>query len=135
MGSTSSRKKNQPSKSRDFVSWFEIPTVNFRQVVTFYNHIFNIEMETSTTASHTMAFFPAEGGIGGAIVSGPGSMPSENGPLIYLNGGKDLNDMLSKVEEAGGRVIMTKTLISKEMGYYALFLDSEGNRLALHSIK
>jgi predicted enzyme related to lactoylglutathione lyase len=60
-------------------------------------------------------------------------VPSEVGPLIYLNGGTDLNNVLSKVNEAGGRVVMEKTFLSETAGYFALFIDSEGNRLALHS--
>jgi predicted enzyme related to lactoylglutathione lyase len=59
--------------------------------------------------------------------------PSEIGPLIYLNGGDDLNNVLCRVNEAGGRVIMEKTFLSESAGYFALFIDSEGNRLALHS--
>jgi predicted enzyme related to lactoylglutathione lyase len=80
-----------------------------------------------------MGFFPAENGIGGAIVTGQGCVPSETGPLIYLNGGDDLDNVLSKVNEAGGRVVMGKTFLSEAVGYFALFIDSEGNRLALHS--
>lgn len=83
----------------------------------------------------SMGFFPAENGIGGAIVSGPGCVPSEIGPLMYLNGGEDLNNVLSKVNEAGGRVVMEKTFLSESAGYFAMFIDSEGNRLALHSKK
>jgi predicted enzyme related to lactoylglutathione lyase len=132
MGSTSGKKK-KPNQLTDFVSWFEIPAINFEQAVGFYNHIYGIQMETTSSNQHTMAFFPSNGGIGGAVVSGPGSSPCDNGPLVYLNGGDDLNNVLSKVEEAGGRIIMTKTLISKEDGFFAIFIDSEGNKLALHS--
>ena len=80
-----------------------------------------------------MVFFPAENGISGAIVTGNGCVPSEVGPLIYLNGGYDLNTVLFRVNEAGGRVVMEKTFLSESAGYFALFIDSEGNRLALHS--
>jgi len=132
MGATSG-KKRKPSQMKDFVSWFEIPAINFEQAVGFYNHIYGIEMETTSSNEHSMAFFPAKGGIGGAVVSGPGAIPNENGPLVYLNGGADLNNVLSKVEAAGGRVVMTKTLINKEGGYFAIFIDSEGNKLAIHS--
>ena len=132
MGGTQRKKTSKP-KAMDFVSWFEIPAVNFNQAITFYNHIYGIKMETTSTNDHTMAFFPANGGIGGAVVSGPGSVPNANGPLVYLNGGDDLNKVLNKVEEAGGKIIMQKTLINKESGYFALFMDSEGNKLALHS--
>jgi len=69
------------------------------------------------------------------IISGEGAEPSNKGVLLYLNGGENLNIPLSKVEIAGGTVVLTKTKISDEIGYYAIFIDSEGNRLALHSMK
>ena len=118
MGSTTSGKHKKQVKLKDFVSWFEIPAINFDQAVAFYNHIYGIEMETTSMNEHAMAFFPAEGGVGGAVVSGPGSVPHESGPLVYLTGGKDLNEVLNKVPEAG---------------YFAIFIDCEGNKLALHS--
>ena len=90
-------------------------------------------MTTVELNGFAMGFFPAESGIGGAIVTGVGCVPSEVGPLIYLNGGEDLNNVLSKVNEAGGRVVMEKTFLGESAGYFALFIDSEGNRLALHS--
>lgn len=133
MGSTSIKKKNKPEKIKNFVSWFEIPAIQFQQSVAFYNHIYGITMETATHNDYAMAYFPADKGVGGAIVSGPGSVPSETGPLIYLNGGHDLNNVLSKVVEAGGRIIMPKTFINEESGHFAIFIDSEGNKLALHS--
>lgn len=132
MGSTSGKKKKH-TKLKNYISWFEIPAINFNQAMAFYNHIYGIEMETLTANGHTMAFFPADGGVGGALVSGPGSIPNENGPLVYLNGGEDLNNVLGKVPEAGGRIIMPKTRINDESGYFAIFIDSEGNKLALHS--
>ena len=133
MGSTPLKKKQTPIKLRDYASWFEIPAVNFDQAVSFYNSIYGIDMETVSANEYTMAFFPADGGVGGAVVCGPGAVPGEAGPLIYLNAGEDLNDVLGRVEEAGGRIIMPKTLISSDTGYFAIFIDSEGNKLALHS--
>lgn len=133
MGGVSSKKQKKEKSIEHYVRWFEIPAVNFQQAVDFYNHIFGIEMEKIFDDNYAMAFFPADGGVGGAIVAGPGSTPSDVGPLIYLNGGKNLNLVLEKVEEAGGRIVMQKTLINKESGHFAIFIDSEGNKLALHS--
>ncbi|MFT5336882.1 MAG: putative enzyme related to lactoylglutathione lyase [Luteibaculaceae bacterium] len=133
MGSTSSKKTLKVVKLKDYISWFEIPVVNFQKAVSFYNHIYGIEMESFMKGDHTMAMFPTDTGIGGAIVCGPGSVPSEKGPLLYLNGGSDLNNVLSRVDEAGGRVIMDKTFINADSGYFGIFIDSEGNKLALHS--
>lgn len=135
MGSTSPKKNTAKLKIKNFVSWFEIPAINFNQALNFYNHIYGIQMETISNGEYTMAFFPVKTGIGGAIVAGPASIPGETGPLIYLNGGEDLNDVLGRVEEAGGRIIMGKTLINEDAGHFALFIDCEGNKLALHSNK
>jgi len=126
-------KLKQKSVFKNFVTWFEIPAYNHYRSVAFYNYIYGIEITTVEINGLAMGFFPAESGIGGAIVTGPGCVPSEIGPLVYLNGGEDLNLVLSKVNEAGGRVVMEKTYISDTAGYFALFIDSEGNRLALHS--
>ena len=133
MGGVSSNKKKNNTEFKDYVSWFEIPAIDFKQAVNFYNHIFGIEMIQNVTEENAMAFFPVTKGIGGAVISGPGSVPSDIGPLIYLNGGKDLSNVLDKIEDAGGRIVMPKTLISEEAGYFAIFIDSQGNKLALHS--
>ena len=128
-------KQSKTKAIKDYVSWFEIPAIDFQQAVHFYNHIFGIEMAQNITDVNSMAFFPVTSGIGGALISGPGSIPSDKGPLLYLNGGDDLNNVLNKIEEVGGRVVMTKTIISEEAGYFAIFIDSQGNKLALHSKK
>ncbi len=134
MGNVGSNKGNKKKEERkDYVSWFEIPAIDFEQAVDFYEHIFGINMQQNTTDTNAMAFFPTKTGVGGAIIAGPGSVPSDTGPLIYLNGGNDLSEVLDKVVEAGGRVIMQKTLISEDSGYFAIFIDSQGNKLALYS--
>ena len=133
MGSTSTSKEKKPKEIKNFISWFEIPAIDFQQAVNFYNHIFGIQMEQSVSDTIAIAFFPSKNGVGGAVVAGSGSVPNTTGPLLYLNGGNDLNDVLHKVEEAGGRIIMPKTLINEDSGYFAIFIDSQGNKLALHS--
>lgn len=132
MGGVSSKKKKNKALT-DYISWFEIPAINFQEAVDFYSHIYQLDLEQNVKGNYAMAFFPTDSGIGGAIVAGPGSVPSDTGPLLYLNAGNDLNLILNRVEEAGGRIVMTKTLISEEAGFFAIFIDSEGNKLALHS--
>lgn len=133
MGGIPMSKKNKGTVIKDYVSWFEIPAIDFQQAVHFYNHIYGIEMTQNITDANAMAFFPVTSGIGGAVIASSGSIPSDKGPLIYLNGGKDLNNVLNKIEEVGGRIVMPKTLISIDAGYFAIFIDSQGNKLALHS--
>lgn len=125
--------KNKSPELGHYVTWFEIPALDLSRAVGFYNHIYKIKMKTTESSDYAMALFPTDKGIGGAIVVGEGSIPSATGTLVYLNGGDDLAPILERVVEAGGRIILKKTLISEDAGYFALFIDTEGNKLALHS--
>jgi predicted enzyme related to lactoylglutathione lyase len=89
-------------------------------------------MEVAVNGEFAMAYFPVDKGIGGALIYGPGCVPSDTGTLVYLNAGNDLDGILGRVDLAGGRVIMPKSLVSEAAGWFALFIDSEGNRVALH---
>ena len=131
MGSTVGSSKHH-ARLKNYISWFEVPVYDIHRAAAFYNAIYGIEMEISVNGDFAMAYFPADEGVGGALIAGPGCYPSDTGSLIYLNAGNDLDGVLGRVELAGGRVIMGKTLINAASGSFALFLDSEGNRLALH---
>ncbi len=117
------------------IAWFEIPVLDFERAKAFYSRIFDYEMPTHQMGPNLMGFllYDQSRGVGGAIVNGEGYVPSQSGTLVYLSGGADLVVALDRVDDAGGTVQLGKTLISPQLGYYALFLDSEGNRLALHS--
>jgi predicted enzyme related to lactoylglutathione lyase len=117
---------------KDYVTWFEIPAYDMLRAKAFYDHVYGIAMETSRVGEFAMAFFPTDKGVGGAVVQGPGCLPNDTGALLYLNAGEDLELLLGRVAEAGGRVVMGRTLISDGAGWFALFIDTEGNRLALH---
>ena len=123
---------------KNAINWYEIPVTDFSRAKSFYEEVLGAKMEVMTMEEMgmEMAFFPAnlEEGVGGGIVSGPGYEPSERGSLVYLNGGEDLSNPLSRVEQAGGKVLIPKTAIG-ENGYMAHFTDSEGNRVAFHSWK
>ncbi|MCB9182585.1 MAG: VOC family protein [Flavobacteriales bacterium] len=129
MGSLAGR---QHIKLKDFISWFEIPVYDIRRAARFYGTIYNLEMEVTGNGEFAMAYFPADKGIGGALIYGPGCVPSDTGTLVYLNAGNDLDGILGRVDLAGGRVIMPRSVISEAAGSFALFIDSEGNRVALH---
>jgi len=115
------------------VRWFEIPVLNMRRAVAFYDHVCSVKLEVTDSGEHAMAFFPHEPDeVGGALVAGPGCTPSDTGALIYLNAGEDLDAALARVEDAGGRVVLGRTALG-DAGYFALFLDTEGNKLAFHT--
>lgn len=124
---------------KNAINWFEIPVKNFERAKKFYETLTQSEMQIMEMDGFEgkMAFFPADsetGGVGGSIISAPEYVPSQNGVLIYLNGGEDLSKQLSRVEKAGGKVILPKTSIG-ENGFIAHFSDTEGNKIALHSMK
>ncbi|HAY33501.1 MAG TPA: VOC family protein [Ignavibacteria bacterium] len=116
------------------INWFEIPVIDFDRAKKFYNEIFDIEMHEEMMGPHQMAFFPGEG-VGGAIVKAEGHKPSLDGALVYLSGGTDLTNIMNRINAAGGKVLQPKTMVTEEIGYIAIFTDTEGNRVALHSPK
>jgi len=116
------------------LNWFEIPASNIKRASKFYGTILGAELEISEMMpGYQMAMLPAEDGVGGALIQGEGYIPSAEGSMVYLNGGQDLAGPLGKVEGAGGKILVPKTDIG-ENGFFAYFLDSEGNKVGLHSM-
>lgn len=118
------------------INWFEIPAANFERAVKFYNKVLGTELQETEMMGIKMGFLPTEdGGVGGSVCAGEGYTPSTEGTMAYLNGGEDLAGPLGRVEGAGGKVVMPKTKITDEIGFMAVFIDTEGNRMAFHSPK
>ncbi len=125
-------------KQANAINWFEIPVDDFDRAKMFYSRIFDYEMPEMMMGPNRMGFFVFEEGpsqVGGAIVKGENFVPSREGTMVYLGAGDDLSVVLMRVDDAGGKVLMEKTQITPEIGYYATFLDTEGNKVALHSPK
>jgi predicted enzyme related to lactoylglutathione lyase len=123
---------------KNAINWFEIPVNNYERAKKFYSEILDLEIMDHDMGDKKMKYgiFPYDmenGGIGGAIVEMEEMKPSMNGSTVYLNGGDDLSAPLSKIETAGGKIFMPKTDI-QENGFIAQFTDTEGNRVALHSM-
>jgi len=118
------------------INWFEIPANDLKRACDFYYNVLGNEVHTQEMNGMQMGFLHnGQDGVGGALVKADGFKPSADGALVYLNGGEDLSKPLAKVEQAGGQVVMPKTKISDEIGYFAMFIDSEGNKVAFHSPK
>lgn len=124
---------------RNAISWFEIPAIDLDRAQKFYETIFGITMIPMEMGNFKMRMFPIDDpmeGIGGALMCVPDfyKPSATDGPMIYLNGNPDVQLILDKIEAAGGSIIAPKTEISPEYGHMAVFIDTEGNRIALHSI-
>lgn len=120
------------------ISWFEIGTTDLDRATRFYESIFGIQFMPLDLPNIRMRMFPLDdmmNQVGGALVhSGGFHKPSATeGPLVYLNANPDVQQVLDRVEAAGGKILVPKTEISPEYGYMAVILDTEGNRIALHS--
>lgn len=119
------------------INWFEIPVIDFTRAKFFYETILAVEITEMPFPGGKYGMLPADmmnGGVGGGLVQGEGFEPSDKGTIVYLNGGGDLSISLNKVEQAGGKIIMPKTSIGGN-GFMAHFIDTEGNRVALQSMK
>ncbi len=120
----------------NLINWFEIPAVDFDRAVRFYSAVLDARLEPMDLGGTKMGMFPNDGSnVSGAVVQGADYVPGAQGALVYLSGGEDLSPMLARVAQAGGTVIVPKTQISPEFGYFALFFDTEGNKVGLHSPK
>lgn len=116
------------------IVWFELPVVDMERAIRFYESVFALKLRREDCGGHPLAVFPhADAQASGALVKMPQLAPRDNGTLVYLHGGEDLNLALARIRAAGGEVVMEKTSLG-EIGHIALFIDSEGNRVGLHSL-
>jgi uncharacterized protein len=121
---------------KNSINWFEIPVLNFERAKTFYEALYGAPIHETPFPEGRYGMLPCDmaNGVGGGIAQYEGFKPGVDGALIYLNGGEDLSVPLSKIEAAGGKIILPKTAIGPN-GFMAHFIDTEGNKVALHSMK
>lgn len=116
--------------------WFELPAIDFDRAINFYRILLGVEIIEIDMSELRQGLLPHDDKslVSGAIVQGEGYRPSMSGSLVYLNGGDDLSNVLARVKLAGGEVLLPKTFLGEGIGYIGKFLDSEGNRVGLHSM-
>jgi uncharacterized protein len=122
------------------VGWFEIPVTDMSRAIAFYEAVMGYKLNRQQMGPVEMAWFPwsetGTGSPGSLVLDADAGKPSADGTLVYFTAfSGDLTNELGRVEPNGGKVLQPKTLISEEHGYLGLFLDTEGNRVALHSNK
>lgn len=118
------------------LNWFEIPVINFARAKAFYEAVLGQPIQPMEMGPTMMGFLSSDpDAVGGAIVQGGDVMPSKQGTIVYLNGGDDLAPMLARVGPAGGTITVPKTEIGNDFGFFAQFVDTEGNKVGLHSTR
>ena len=121
---------------KNFISIIEIPVSDFHRAVRFYQAVAGISIEEMEMGGVTMGVLPnEEGTVNVVLAKGDDYKPTADGAVLYLQAGVDLQPMLDRVKQHGGKILVPKTEISPEMGFFALFIDTEGNKLGLHSSK
>ncbi|MCB0648668.1 MAG: VOC family protein [Saprospiraceae bacterium] len=119
---------------KSYISMFEIPATDISRAINFYEALLDINIEKMEVEAMQMGILPYEGQmVTGVIVQAEGYTPSADGVTIYLNAGDNLQAVLDRVEPNGGQIILQKTAHADGSGFFALFLDSEGNKMALNS--
>lgn len=119
--------------SQPVITWFEIPSSDFERAIRFYQTLLNVELKRDEMSGIAMALFPVEDPqTGGAVVHGAPYKPSADGvcPYLYTT---DLSGALNRAAKMGSQIVMPKTFLGPEIGYIALLIDSEGNRIGLHT--
>jgi len=122
--------------SKNPVNWFEIPVLDYDRAKQFYSKLLGMELSDLPMPGSQMAAFPMAQGdenATGALVKADNYQPSVSGTVVYFSC-DDVDIPLKKVEELGGKVLIPKTSIG-EHGFFGHIIDSEGNRVALHSNK
>lgn len=120
---------------QNMVSWFEVPVNDMARAKTFYETVFEVDIKLVDFGGLQMGWFPDRGeahGATGTLIQQESYIPSQEGTLVYFHS-EDVQNELSRVEAAGGKIYQPKTQISPEHGFMGVFIDSEGNRIALHS--
>jgi hypothetical protein len=121
---------------KNLCAMVEISVADFGRAKTFYESILGFEIAEMNVLNTQIGMFPIEGYSNwGCISKCDQHSPSKNGALVYLNADGDIEGMLEKIASAGGEIVTPKTKLSDEFGYMAAFIDTEGNRIALHSMK
>ena len=115
------------------VNWLEIAAKDLERAKTYYSTVFNLQFQYVEMPDSKMYMFgePGKEGSSGALVQSSGSIPSADGTVVYFSC-EDLANEAGRVESAGGELLFPKTDIG-EFGFFAQMMDSEGNRIGLHS--
>jgi len=120
------------------ISWFEIPTTQLDRSQAFYEAVLGRPMRREAmgpSQGAVFAYAPEQDGVGGALMMGSTApQPSAHGTLVYLDASPSLDAALQRVEEQGGHIALPRQALPPGMGYFAHFIDLDGNRLGLHAL-
>jgi predicted enzyme related to lactoylglutathione lyase len=117
------------------ISWFEIPALDLNRATAFYEQILALTLTRGNMGPASLAVFPYDrkSSTGGCVMTIPGFKPSLEGSVVYLDAGNSLESVLTRIVPAGGEILLPRTALPGNMGVYAQFRDTEGNRVGLYA--
>jgi predicted enzyme related to lactoylglutathione lyase len=117
------------------IVWVDIPVANLDRAIKFYSALLGEEVIKQSVSGFTLGLLPhADTHVSGCLVTSRDKRPSQQGPLIYLNVNGRMDAAVGAVAAHGGAVLQGKHQIGA-YGFRAIILDSEGNKIALHSVQ
>ena len=120
----------------NLANWFEIPVKDLDRAVKFYEKVFDVKLSPEEMGGMKMAMFPFTQdapGAPGSLIKAESYEPSHAGTVVYFSV-EDIPETLRRINANGGTTVMPKTGIG-QYGFIAQYEDTEGNRLAIHSMK
>jgi predicted enzyme related to lactoylglutathione lyase len=124
--------------SADTLCWTDIPVTNLDRAIKFYSAVLGKEVRKLSESGMEYGLLPhEEQNAAGCLCirsdsGGIDNQPSANGPLIYLLVEGRLGEAVEAARQNGGKILRARQQIS-EHGFRAVIIDSEGNRIALHT--
>ncbi len=111
------------------IVWFDVPVADLGRAIEFYSKVLDITVEEA----HGVAVLEhSDSDVGGCLYKSEDEQPSARGSLLYFNVSGRLDAAMAATEQYGGKILKPKEDIGQH-GYRTIVLDSEGNRIALHS--
>lgn len=116
---------------KNTITWFEINVADLDRAIQFYNHVLETEIKVMEMDDFPrMGMFPGDGVTGALVEDEEYVAPEHSGVMLYFDGSSGIEPYVKRVEEAGGQIIMPRTIVTEEIGFWAGFEDLDGNVLA-----
>lgn len=121
--------------AKNALTWFEIPATDLARATRFYETVLANKLKAESMGPLQLSVFSYDQpGVGGCLIAGDGHLPAAVGTVVYLVVA-GLDEALERVGRAGGRIALPKTALPEGLGFFAHIIDSEGNRVGLHSLQ